>query len=146
MTSKKKPAKTTAKKVTAKKVTATAKNSISYKMVGRNVITVIDGQKMTKVIPDKEEKKAFISQIDAYNARNSKVKLKAIIKYLLADKVTVKEKVAKASKLVKDVVVTKPKEEAPALDEIALAKKLLTEQGYVVSKQSPKDKQRRGEY
>ena len=45
-----KPAKTTAKKVTAKKVTATAKNSISYKMVGRNVITVIDGQKMTKVI------------------------------------------------------------------------------------------------
>lgn len=142
------------KKQTIKKTgkVSTTKKTIDYKVVARNVIVVIDGKKSTKVIADKVEKQKFVEQINAYNKRNSKAKLKTIIDYLLADKETLETKTKKVEKVKKTVskkkatVKKEPAKEELSVSDIDKAKELLKQEGYVISKKAEPRKRRRGEY
>lgn len=142
------------KKQTIKKTgkVSTTKKTIDYKVVARNVIVVIDGKKSTKVIADKLEKQKFVEQINAYNKRNSKAKLKAIIDYLLAGKETLETKTKKVEKVKKTVskkkatVKKEPAKEELSVSDIDKAKELLKQEGYVISKKAEPRKRRRGEY
>lgn len=126
------------KKTTAKKTTSTSKKTIDGKAVGRNVILLIDGQKVSKAFKEKTDRDNILEMVTKYNTRNSLKLEKEIIEIMQKGKTTEKQrktavKKTTPKKTVKPKAVTAPVKE----DAIAAAKALLEKDGWNVSKNAP---------
>lgn len=133
---------------------ATSKEPIGYKLTGKKITLVIDGETFQKVVEDTEERKLLKTRVMAYNAKPL-VKEKAAIKKLIReDKVKAqkekasavkKESIIKLNKKAKEVIEKEP--ELTQEQQIEAAKKLLSDNGFTVNaKSTPTTYKRRGEY
>lgn len=127
-----------------KTVTKT-KKTIEGKAVARNVILVIDGKKYSKAFKIKADRENILKKVGEYNKRNSLKKEKEIIDLMLQDKTTEKDRKKEAEKavqkpkgkLIKKESARKAKVPTKA-QKIATAKKLLEEDGFIVTKKVKK--------
>lgn len=115
----------TKKKTTSPKLAETSQeNLINFKSVGQNVILIIDNEKYSKKIEDKEIRASLKEKVEKYNTKPTKSLKTTILKEMLPKE---KEKVLK-----KELVLT-PEEKLEA------AKKLLADSNYkIVAKEEPK--------
>lgn len=132
-----------------------AKVEIQAKQVGKNVIVVIGEKKYSRAFDTKELRADILNMVKEFNTKNTVTLKKQIIATMeetkeLRDKIVADAK-AKAKTKEKSGKAIKPKavEKAVPVDAIEEAKKLLTAQGYNVTKEQPKPTyggRRTGEY
>ena len=125
----------------------TAKDSISAKQYGRNVVLIVDGEKYSRAFNTKEKRSDILLSVETYNAKPTK-KLKDSILNTMIEFEKVKEakneEVKEAKKtLKKPTKVKKPTEVQLTQDEIVQLKELLKTNTYVQSRSS---QSRGGEY
>jgi thioredoxin-like negative regulator of GroEL len=125
------------------------KNSkeITLKQFGQNIAIVIDGKSFSKRFIDAQKREELKELVKKYNSKNIIKIEKEIINLMLEGKTTEKERkekaVEKIKKEAKEKAPNKPKTKAPAVkvltkeQKLAEAKKLLEEDGFIVSKQAP---------
>jgi len=128
--------------------TKTKQEQIKGRQIGRNVIITIGRDKYSRAFKNKKDREHILNEVEAYNKRNSKKRLKEIISLMTADKATTEKKKAETRTKVKEVKKGKPApnfaDRVATNMEIAAAQKLLIDNGYTVAKASPK--RRSGEY
>ena len=128
----------------SKTAKSTSKQEITANQFGRNIVMIIDGNKVSKAFKEKEQREEILSMVELYNKRNSKKKLDDIIEFMSKDSTVSKEVEEAKEKATKSK--KKPKKEAIKTISLEEAKKMLEKDGYTVSKQAPQSRQRRGEY
>lgn len=136
------------KKAKAKTSNAkTAKDSISAKQYGRNIVMIVDGEKYSRAFNEKEERDNMLLSVESYNTKPTN-KLKDSILNTMIEFEKVKEakteEVKEAKKtLKKSTKVEKPEKVELSQEEILQLKELL-KQPNVISRPAPQ--RRRGEY
>lgn len=135
----------TATKKTTKKV-ANPLSPISGKAVGRNVILIIGGEKITKVLKEKADRDFILEEVEKYNKKMTRKQEAVILEFMLKDFTTEEQRKEeiKSKAVVKEV--EKPKVEKATKITIAQAKQMLEKDGYTVSKAVPQQRRRSGEY
>jgi hypothetical protein len=132
---------------------ATSKEPIGYKLTGKKVTLVIDGETFQKTIESAEERKTLKSRVIAYNDKPLVKEKTAIKKLIKEDKIeaqktkatAVKKVATKPSKKVQKVIEKEP--ELSKEEQIEQAKKLLTDNGFTIdAKPTPTTYKRGGEY
>jgi uncharacterized membrane protein YfhO len=129
------------------------KKEIKAKLVGRNVILIINGETHSKAFKTKVERADIVTKVEAYNKRNSITKEKELLKLMFKESSTTKAKkaketTAKAKTTAKDKAKTTKTKATKTLSkeaQIKAARKLLEAEGLVItSKEAPKSKKRNG--
>ena len=117
-------------------------SAINLRQIGQNILVTIDNKDYSKRFPNRANREVLKGKVEAYNKRPSKAKLKEIVDIMAGGKTTEEERKAtvKAGK-----VEEKPKvaDNKAKNEEIERAKKLLMQEGYIISQQAPRQPVRR---
>lgn len=120
-----------------------AKQTIQGKQIGKNVILIIGGEKLSKAFDSKEERTGVLDLVAEYNKKNNKSLEKKIVSAM--------EKIKKSKDVAAKEKLEKPKvaEKVTKKDKIEAAKALLIAEGWDISKQGEAKKSNnpyKGEY